>query len=380
MYNVLRWLESIALAGAGLDENQIADCVRAPEVPRFAESKLALISAQIGAMKELRRNWRDMSGDKFQETMTAAHFSQYFTDAISRAFYADYEYQVGEWRDYIYPDLAPDFREIKRFRMTEPGTLLKRREKAEAKATHIQERPEVSLRADEYARQFDVSWQTILNDDLGKIRETPERMSRAASRWLDQLVSDAYDNATTQATLAALGAPWSGTGRLTLANLAIGISAMMQRTDADGNRMNIRRVYLVIPPVLKVQAAQILKDLIAYGGPNSNVLSDFIAGVKVDPYITTSGPNVPWYLIANPKEVPTITLARLIGWPGPVVYMEQSNIRVISGAAPAAFLMGNAATGDIQYFVEDVVGVWDDDEFVGVTDYRGLYYSSGTTP
>jgi len=51
----------------------------------------------------------------------------------------------------------------------------------------------------------------------------------------------------------------------------------------------------------------------------------------------------------------------------------------VSGAAPAAFLMGDHGTGNIVHGVHDVYGGWDDATYAGVTDYRGIYYSSGTT-
>ena len=53
---------------------------------------------------------------------------------------------------------------------------------------------------------------------------------------------------------------------------------------------------------------------------------------------------------------------------------------MVTGTAPSAFLMGSFATGDIEFMVEDIVGAWDDASYVGVTDFRGIYYSSGTTP
>ena len=42
--------------------------------------------------------------------------------------------------------------------------------------------------------------------------------------------------------------------------------------------------------------------------------------------------------------------------------------------------MGSFETGDIEYLVQDVIGGWDDATYVGVTDFRGIYYSAGTTP
>lgn len=333
------------------------------------------------ALGQMLGNHRSMNVSQFREAMTTAHFHDYFSTALSRMFYADYTRQRGAWRNYTYADTTPDFRNVERFRMSEPGTLYLRREKAEAKATDIQETM-LQYRVREYARQFDVSWQAILNDDLGKIRETPRRMANAATAFEDAYVSSLYDNATTQATLAALGAPWAGTGRLTSANLAIGVAAMMRRTDAAGNPIQINRLYLVIPPILTVQAATILQSLQVAGVATNdiNVIPQFIGQVFVDPYIATAGANVPWYLFADPAEIPSVTVARLQGAEQPWVAKKISDMEMVIGTAPAAFAMGSFATGDIEYQVEDIIGGWEDASYRGVTDFRGIYYSSGTTP
>jgi hypothetical protein len=376
MHNICKWISEVALAKNGFDSNKLDS---QSEITRFVESQ-PLFKPQYEALMALPDLRYTTNGTKFVETMTVAHFDAYFTDALSRAFYTDYQYKVGQWRDYTYADTVPDFRDVKRFRMTEPGTLYKRREKQEAAATYVADSV-IEYGVEPYARQFDVSWQAIVNDDLGKIRETPQRMASAAARWLDGWVSALYDNATTQFTIAGLGAPWSGTGRLTAANLAIGINAMMQRTDVNGNQMNIRNIWLVIPPILEMQARVLLNSTLLPGTPNNdlNVLPGFIRGYRIDPYITTAAPDVPWYLFADPSEIQTVPVARLQGMPAPVVVMKRSNIQQVIGTAPAAFLMGSFETGDIEYLVQDVIGGWDDASYVGVADYRGLYYSSGTT-
>lgn len=378
MYQVSRLLREVALTKFGFDETQRADILRARQLPAWAAAKLGEDDQRrLIALAELE-NWRNMDAATLQETMTVAHFTTYFTDAIDRQFYRDYQYQAGSWQNYVFADTVPDFRDVKRFRMTEPEGLQLRGEKQSKAQGNIA--PSVtSYGVEEWARDFDVSWRAILNDDLGKIRETPQRMANAARRSLDSFVSNLFDNATTQAALVALGALYAGTGRLTTANLAIGVNAMMQRTDAKGNRITFSALHLVIPPVLKVQAATVLKDILSYGGPNSNVMAEFIKSVQVDPYIGFASPNVPWYLIADKSEIPAVTLARLTGWPGPVVSMRRSDIQLVSGAAPAAFLMGDHATGNIVHGVHDVYGGWDDATYAGVTDYRGIYYSSGTT-
>ena len=419
MYAVTQWLKEFALAAYGLDEQKRADMLRENDVPAWAATELT--EAQVGAVRAFNRlPYAAKSGDgsgfatalresaflptfeaaiitKFREvylggfrktapgqnkelaeTMTTAHFADYFGDALSRSFYPDYKYDVGSWVNYTYPDTVPDFRNVNRFRMSEPGTLYKRREKQQNAATYINE-TEINYGVEQFGRQFDVSWQTLMNDDLGKIAETPMRMANAARRWLNEFVSALYDNATTQAALIALGLLYGGTGRLTAANLAIGLNAMMQRTDVNGNQMNINRVHLVIPKVLQLQARTILGDALAYGGAGGNVLMDFVAGVYVDPYIGFTSPNIPWYLFADPMEVPTVTVARMQGWPGPVVTRKLSDIEVMSGSAPSQFRLGSFATGDIEFGVDDIIGGWDNASYVGVTDFRGIYYSNGTT-
>lgn len=317
---------------------------------------------------------------QLKEAMTTAHFAHYFAAALDREFVKDYESYAGSWKSYTYADTAPDFRDIYRFRMDRYMGLHLRREKAESKAGYISEN-QFYLGVDEYSTQMDVSWQTLLNDDLGKIRQIPQQLAMAAAEFEDAFVSNLYDNATTQATLAGLGAPWAGTGRLTAANLAIGIAAMMTRTTPEGRPMNIRNIYLVIPPLLKLQADTILSSALMAGVATNdkNVLPGYIAGVYTDPYITTASPNVPWYLFASPAEIRAVTVARLQGVPGPITYMKEPEIRMLSGSAPAGFDSGSFATGDIEYGVSTFIGGWNDASYVGVTDFRGIYYSSGTT-
>lgn len=362
MASIRQWLEEYMLAEVGNTPGPVID-------------------ERVTALREMFSNWRNMSPTQFQEVMTTAHFANYFADALSRSFYADYAYMVGQWKNYTFADTAPDFRNVDRFRMSEPEGLVRRRELRDHSETDIAESI-ISYGVDEYSRAFRVSWQTIMNDDLGKIRETPSRMARAAARWLDAWVSALYDNATTIASMVALGAVYAGTGRLTHLNLAVGLNAMMQRVDGRGDPLNIATVHLVIPPILRIQADTIIKSTLAAGIATNdiNILPSYLAGYWVDPYIATTAVATPWYLFADPSEIPTVTVARLTGWPGPAVFQKMSDISVISGSVPAPFLMGNAEHGEIMYFVEDVVGGWEDATWAGTTDFEGLYYSAGTTP
>jgi hypothetical protein len=338
---------------------------------------IAEIDTRIAAMKEV---FTAPTPTQLKEAMTTAHFATYFGTLLDRQFVKDYESYAGSWKSYTKGDTAPDFRDISRMRMDRYMRLHLRREKAESKAGYLVEN-EFHYGVEEYSTQMDISWRTLLNDDLGKIREVPQQLAMAAAEFEDEFVSNLYDNAVTQATILVLGAPWSGTGRLTAANLAIGINGMMTRTTPEGRPMNIRRIFLVIPPLLKLQADTILSSALMAGVATNdkNVLPGYIAGVFTDPYIATAAPNVPWYLFADPNEIGAVRVARLQGVPGPLTYMKEPEVRILSGGAPSGFDAGSFATGDIEYGVSTFIGGWDSGTLVGVTDGRGFYYSNGTT-
>jgi len=361
MRKITQWLLDVAEADAG---------------PNPTDKQ----AASIVALGEISKNFGTMTVGRFKETMTTAMFSSYFSRALSVAFRDHYERQLGQWRDYVYMDTAPDFRDVQRFRQGMGGGLYRRGEKGEAEATYL-EQEYIAYGVEPFSRQFDISWQVIQNDDLGALQQVPQLMAENAGLWLDAWVSNLYDNATFQATVAALGYPWAGTGRLTIPNLSLGINAMMQRTDTQGKRIAFPRVWLVIPPIYQLQAQTFLENVLAFGGAGGNVLNSWIAGVRVDPYIAFAGANVPWYLVAEPSSrAAAITVARMESMTGPVVFKKSSDIETMIGSAPSAMMMGSFATGDIEYMVEDIIGGWDDASYAGVTDVRAIYYSSGTTP
>jgi hypothetical protein len=324
--------------------------------------------------------WSASSPAQFKEAMTMAQFPTYLGTILNREFVKAYEVKQGSWKSYTKADTAPDFRDISRLRMDWYLPLHLRREKAESKAGYVVEN-EFHYGVDEYSTQFDISWQTFQSDDLGELKRAPEELLKAALAFENAWVSNLYDNGVTQATVLGMGVPWFGTGRLTALNLAIGINAMIVRTMPNGQPMNISKIYLVIPPLLALQANVILNSALMAGVATNdkNVLAQYIAGVYVDPYITTVGANVPWYLFADPNEIGAVRVARLQGAPGPFTYIDESSIKIISGSAPASFGLGSFATGDIQYAVSDIIGGWDNVALVGLTDFRGFYYSNGTT-
>lgn len=322
---------------------------------------------------------------KIAEALVVGDFPLYFARTLSRAVYDRYGYRASQWRDYTYADTLPDYSTGERFRFTEFDTLEKRREKQEAMPGYLDE-TKVDIAVDDYAKQIDFSHRIFVNDDLGAFNNIAMKMGDSARRFEDFYVSALYDNALTQAALVALGANYSGTGRLTTANLAIAWNAYAQRVDAQGNNIQITPTFLVIPPILRLNANQILQsEKIAELATNSiNPLRGALQ-VREDPYIAIAVPNVPWYLFAAPADVPGVSVVRMNGRPGPSLYAKAPDkipMTSAGGLGAGNWRDGSFLTGDIELMVETTIGSRNDAAatLVGVSDPQGIYYSSGTTP
>jgi len=322
---------------------------------------------------------------RLSEALVVGHFPLYFARTLSRVVLDRYQYQKGQWRDYCYMDMAPDYTAVERFSFTEFDAPVLRRDKEEARAGWIAE-SHLTAAVDDYAKQIDFSRRILKNDDLGAFNQIAQKMGDSVSRFTDWYVSALYDNALTQAALIALGANYAGTGRLTTANLGIAWNAFVSRVDGRGNPLNIIPTYLVIPPILELTANQILtSERIAELATNGNNPMRGRLQVKLDPYIATAAPNVPWYLMADPSSVPTVGVVRMQGMTEDFRLYAKAPDKMpmsVSGSLGAAdWRDGSYLTGDIELEVETTIGCRNDAAatLVGVYDAQSMYYSSGTT-
>jgi len=152
---------------------------------------------------------------RLHEALVVGHFPNYFARVLSRAVYDRYESMMSDWRDYCYMDTVPDYTVAERYQFSEFDRLERRVEKEEAYAGYIYEQTVRQLQVDDYAKQIDFSRRILVNDDLGAFNNIIDKMVDSARRFLDWYVSALYDNVTSQAAMVALGANYSGTGRLT---------------------------------------------------------------------------------------------------------------------------------------------------------------------
>ena len=320
---------------------------------------------------------------RIREALTTSDFPNLFGDVLDRQVLASYKAVAPVWKAFVKMStvnrIAP---QVGGYRYAITGgdqKLAKVAEKGEYLASDRSE-ARYELSVDKYGRQFDISWEALINDDLGALKDTPERFARAAIRTEHDLVTSTYAGSTALYTRVA--APNNAVGTtLSINSLEAGVQFMSSVLDAASNPIMNRAKYLVVPPGLEMTARQILTSATkiwlsdtdpaaATPYPTTNVIAQYGLQLIVDPYLAIYGTNAAamlsqWYLFADPKDIAALEFAHLKGHERPEICMKASDKVTIGGGAIGP-MSGDFATDDVLYRVRLVFG--------GTTlDWRATY-------
>lgn len=196
-----------------------------------------------------------------------------------------------------------------------------------------------------YAKGAKISWEALLNDDLGAFQTIPDRLGRGAARTIAKFVSELYlDAAGPDATFFSAGNANIVTSNpaLSITSLGTAFGQLRQRVDDDGEPIMVESAVLVVGPALEVTArnllasTQVLPISTAGGGVYNNWISSNLS-LAVDPYmpmITTTGTvnATQWLLFANPSVArPAIEVSFLRGFETPQLYQKLANTARMGG-------------------------------------------------
>lgn len=319
-----------------------------------------------------------------REAITTSDFPYLFGDVLDRQVLAAYKAVDPVWKAFVKMSTVPRiFPQVGGYRFAITGGdqyLDEVAEKGEYLASGREE-AKYEIYVKKYGRQFDISWETLINDDLGALTDTPERFARAAVRTEHRLVTNTYARNTAIYQAAARGN--AANIALTIANLETGISTMQSYTDAAGEIILNRPKYLVVPPGLEFTARQILTSATkmwveSAGGaatayPTSNVVANYGLTLIVDPYLSVYGGAdlaTQWYLFADPKDIAILEVAHLKGHERPEICMKASDKVTVGGGAINP-MSGDFATDNVFYRVRLVVGA-------ATLDWRATFMGGST--
>jgi len=239
-----------------------------------------------------------------------------------------YNLAGATWDGWTTPGTASDFKTMTRVRDTDTGALEKVANGGEIKYGGTSEEKE-QFNVDTYAKNFGISRQDIINDDLGVFTRKPMKMGQKAMATVHKLVythllaNGNMDDAT--ALFHSDHGNLNTTSPLGADKLAAAIAAMRVQVDSDNEPINIEPAYLIVPPELENLARGLLESdmIMATDGsastkkhPVKNIFKGLMTPI-IDPRLSnltyTGYSATTWYLAANGTFWDTVEVAFLNG-------------------------------------------------------------------
>ena len=184
--------------------------------------------------------------------------------------------------------------------------------------------------ADTYAKMLAITRKDIINDDLGALQAIPQMMGRGGAIKLNKVFWTAFLNNSSFFSSGNANKITGGTSALSSDALKLALDKFMKQTDADGNPLGATPRILLVPPELYVTGQELLTSLTVNTGgaastekvPNRNIwagkydlqMSAYMSNTGITNYSATA-----WYLLADPRDIPTVQVLFLNGAELPTV-------------------------------------------------------------
>jgi hypothetical protein len=370
-------------AGAGTDNIYRTEGMRVSRRQRRNEdpSYQRSIRGLMGLYEDV------LSGDRraaiaFQEAMSTSDFTFLFGDVIDRQLLAAYQTRPVQWPTFAKRGRVRDFRTVKRFTLDGGEAVLdKVKELGEYTARKLTD-GSYSYSVEKYGDLIPISWETIVNDDLGALNDIPTRLGNAARRTEERFCAALFSGSAgpngtffSTANKNIINPTVLGTGvptnpALNVQGLQYAFQVMGQQVDLDGGPIYVEGVTLVVPPALEVAANNIVNatEIIGATGGGDLTGNDALrvknwmqnrVTVVVNPWlpiINTTNGNTAWYLFADPNVGrPAMEIGFLIGHETPELWVKSPNAQRVGGGATAPE-EGDFEHDSIQYRVRMILG------------------------
>lgn len=285
---------------------------------------------------------------------TTSDFPLLLGGAVNRTLRAAYDLAPQTWRPLGRQTTVPDFRAVTRAALGDISALEQVKEHGEYKYGTLSE-DGAPLKVAKFGKIIAITWEAIVNDDLGALSRIPQALGTAAAQtesdviWALLLGNPNFTDGNplfdaSHGNIAAAG------GAINTTTLAAARAAMRKQKSKAGHFLNLGPEYLVVGPDKELEAFQFTSSqYVPAKNADINDSRNTALTVIVDARITGNQ----WYLYAAPGVVDTFEYAYLEGEQG--VFTETREGFEVDGMEIKARLVFGAA--------------W--------IDYRGAYKNPG---
>ncbi|MFP4573420.1 MAG: prohead protease/major capsid protein fusion protein [Desulfobacterales bacterium] len=295
-------------------------------------------------------------------THSSDDFPEILANTGNKMLRQAYENTPSTFEEWTVKGQGRDFKEMKRVQLSEAPDLKHIPENAEYEHGTFGESSEV-FQILKFGRMFSISWEALINDDLGAFERVARAFIASAKRGLNANVyQKLIDNAAMSDGISLFHADHN--------NLASGEDAGVISIDTLGKArramrtqkglqtdypLNIEPRVLIVPAALETTADQVVNTQVGLEADSgAGARNPFYQKLRVVPEPILDGTSESqWYLTADPRFFDTIEVAYLDGNETP--YLEEE-----AGFAVDAW----------RFKIRFCYGI-------GVLDYRGLYRNNG---
>ena len=283
----------------------------------------------------------------FVEAMSTSDFPLLFADSLDRQLYGAYEATQPTWQNYARAATVNDFREVKRFATSGVRGLLTRVGELAEHPRRAQDMAEYKYSVNKYEAGFALSFETMINDDLGAFLRLPQDLAASARDSEEEFVTRLFAGPTgprADVYKTANDNVLAGNPALTRDALQAAITKLMKRKDERGNPIQVTSVELVVGTGLSLAASEIINATeYRAAGPNGDVTIIKGNGVGgnlristnyfIDSVVSSANADTSWWLFANPNGPrPALEFGRLRGYEQPALYEKIPDMRRLGGA------------------------------------------------
>lgn len=321
---------------------------------------------------EARRIWQEVLDGSLRaratvmETMSTSDFPILLGAAYQRELLTEYQQAPAVWPRFATRAEVSDFRPKRLVDILGGRGLLDPvKEGGEYKARALTE-GQHEFSVGKYGARIPLTWEMLVNDDLGAFRNMPTRLAQSARNTEDATAVKALLNPTqTDLNTAVFTGDYApATTALTQENLQAAVQAIVTRKDEDGNPLVIPSAILMVPPALEFTAKAILSatEIRTTTGSRTVVEQNPMAGrldLVVNPWLslnTHAKSATTWFVLPSPSSARVaVAQAFLRGYGSPDLRVKADGGNRVTGGAVSPE-EGSFDNDTIQYRVRHVMG------------------------
>lgn len=185
--------------------------------------------------------------------------------------------------------------------------------------------------ADTYAKMLAITRRDIINDDAGALTSAPRKLGNGAMKLLNHIFWTEFLSGVSTSFFASGNSNINtGVADMTVGGLDATETIFMNQTNPDGTPLGLQPAIILVPTALKNKALTLMGSMLNAAAITSYAAATgdknpFVGRFRVEssPYISnssyTGNTSTAWWMLANPSELPVITIAALNGRVEPTV-------------------------------------------------------------